>query len=178
VYEWQTSITKHIRTEKISPSSSSSTTSILHQIQSHINERMRFSIKEGRSWGLNNVFKISRIKGSRCNVKWNFSIVSFLSKVEFSHPPRLGYGSIYSLKIGTEGLSQSASHIWKFKDHGSGDVTWKANTIFNFENQTRCARAVVLQLVYTHVVWLVGFIYVEKYDFLALEVKKRDFKSA
>jgi hypothetical protein len=30
---------------------------------------LRFSIKEGRAWGVNNVFRISRIKGCRLNVK-------------------------------------------------------------------------------------------------------------
>jgi hypothetical protein len=52
---------------------------------------------------------------------------------------------------GIEGPSQNVSSIWKVKDHGSRDVTWKPNTIFNFEHQTRCTWDVVVQPVYTHV---------------------------
>jgi hypothetical protein len=58
----------HIVTEKLSPSRWASTTSILYQRKPHIKETMRFPIKEGRAWGLNNVFILSRIKGCRLNV--------------------------------------------------------------------------------------------------------------
>jgi hypothetical protein len=33
--------------------------------------------------------------------------------------------------------------MWKVKDHGSRDMAWKPNIIFNFEHQTRCTRAIV-----------------------------------
>jgi hypothetical protein len=65
----QTSILAHIGIEKLSPFSWASTTSILHQRKSHIKEKMRFSIKEGRAWGLDNVFRLPRIKECRFNVK-------------------------------------------------------------------------------------------------------------
>jgi hypothetical protein len=62
-------VSAHLRTEKLSPSNWASTTSILHLRKAHIKETMRFSIKEGRAWGLNNEFRLSRIKGCRLNVK-------------------------------------------------------------------------------------------------------------
>jgi hypothetical protein len=36
---------------------------------------------------------------------------------------------------GTKGLSHNLSNIWKVKDHGSCDVTWKPDKICNFEHQ-------------------------------------------
>ena len=122
---WQTSVSTHIRTEKLSPSSWASTTSILHQRQAHIKETMRFSIKEGRAWGLNNVFRHSRIKGCKLNVKWNFSRVSFLSKVEFSLLPWFGYGPIYSLQNELKGW------VKMFQVYGRSRImdlmTWHGN---------------------------------------------------
>jgi hypothetical protein len=37
---------------------------------------------------------------------------------------------------GTEGKIRNISSIWKVKDHGSHDLTWKLDTIFNFKHQT------------------------------------------
>jgi hypothetical protein len=53
---------------------------------------------------------------------------------------------------GTEGPSQKVSSIWKVKDLGSHDVTWKPNTILNFEHQNQCMWDVVVQPAYTHAV--------------------------
>ena len=37
---------------------------------------------------------------------------------------------------GTAGIIQNVYSIWKIKDHGYCDMTWKPNTIFNFDHQT------------------------------------------
>jgi hypothetical protein len=80
----------------------------------------------------------------------DFSRVTFLSKLNFSP-------FFYSLDMahlspsnGTEGSSRNVSSIWKVKDHGSHDVTWKPDTIFNFWHTTRSTQAVMVQLAYTH----------------------------
>jgi hypothetical protein len=60
----------------------------------------------------------------------NFSRVTFLSKLNSSplfHS--LDMAHLYPSN-GTEGSSQNVSSIWKVKDHGSRDVTWKPDTIF------------------------------------------------
>jgi hypothetical protein len=74
----------------------------------------------------------------------------FSLNVELLNPSRFGYGSIYS--NGTDGSIHIVSSIWKVKDHGSHDMAWKPDTIFNFEHQTQCTRPVVEKLVYTHIV--------------------------
>jgi hypothetical protein len=82
----------------------------------------------------------------------NFSRVNFLSKLNSSpliHD--LDMAHLYSSN-GTEGLIQNVSSLWKVKDHGYCDVTWKPNTIFNFEYKTRCMRVVMVQPMYMHVV--------------------------
>jgi hypothetical protein len=76
----------------------------------------------------------------------------FALKVELLNPSRLGYGSIYSLQMELKGRVQSVSSIWKVKDHGSRDMAWKPDIIFNFEHQTQCTRDVVEQPTYTLVV--------------------------
>jgi hypothetical protein len=82
----------------------------------------------------------------------NFSRAIFLSNVEsFSVFHSLDMAHLYPSN-GTEGLSQGVSSIWKVKDHGSRDVTWKPNTIFNFGNKTRCTWVVMVQPMYMHVV--------------------------
>jgi hypothetical protein len=60
----------------------------------------------------------------------NFSRVNFLSKLEFFSFSIAWIWPIYSPSNGTEGQSQKVSSIWKVKDHGSYDVTWKPKTIF------------------------------------------------
>jgi hypothetical protein len=60
----------------------------------------------------------------------NFSRVTFLSKLNSSplfHSSDLAH--LYP-SSGIEGSIQNVSSIWKVKDHGSCDVTWKPNTIF------------------------------------------------
>jgi hypothetical protein len=57
----------------------------------------------------------------------NFSKVNFLSKFEFFSSSMVWIWPIYSL---LEGSIQNISNIWKVKDHGSRDVTWKPDTIF------------------------------------------------
>jgi hypothetical protein len=60
----------------------------------------------------------------------NFSRVTLLSKLNSSpllHS--LDKAHLYPSN-GTEGPSQNVSSIWKVKDHGSCDVTWKPDTIF------------------------------------------------
>jgi hypothetical protein len=66
----------------------------------------------------------------------NFSRVTFLSKLNSS--PLLHILDMAHLypSNGTEGLSHNDSSIWKVKDHGSCDMTWKPDTIFNFEHKT------------------------------------------
>ena len=82
----------------------------------------------------------------------NLSRVTLLSKLNYSpffHSLDLAH--LYP-SSGTEGPSQNVSNIWKVKDHGSHDVTWKLDTIFNFEHQTQCMQVVVVQPMYTHAV--------------------------
>jgi hypothetical protein len=60
----------------------------------------------------------------------NFSRVTLLSKLNsspFFHI--LDMAHLYHSN-GTEGSSQKVSSVWKVKDHGSPDVTWKPHTIF------------------------------------------------
>jgi hypothetical protein len=60
----------------------------------------------------------------------NFSRVTFLSKLNSS--PLFHISDLAHLypSSGTEGLSQNISSMWKVKDHGYHDVTWKPDTIF------------------------------------------------
>ena len=60
----------------------------------------------------------------------NFSIVTFLSKLNSS--PLFHSSDLAHLEpsSGTKGSSQNVSSIWKVKDHGSRDMTWKPDTIF------------------------------------------------
>jgi hypothetical protein len=74
----------------------------------------------------------------------NFSRVTFLSKLNY-------YPLFHSLDMahlypsnGIEGTSWNVSSIWKVRDHGSHDVTWKPNTIFNFGHKTRCTQDVMV----------------------------------
>jgi hypothetical protein len=60
----------------------------------------------------------------------NFSIVNFLSKLNSSPLFHGLYMAHLYPSSGTEGLSRNISSIWKVKDHGSHDVTWKPDTIF------------------------------------------------
>ena len=65
----------------------------------------------------------------------NFSRVTFISKLNSSplfHS--LDMAHLYPLN-GTKWMNQNVSSIWKVKDHGSCDVTWKPNTIFKFWSQ-------------------------------------------
>jgi hypothetical protein len=80
----------------------------------------------------------------------DFSRVTFLSKLNFCP-------FFYSLDMahllpsnGTEGSSWNISSICKVNDHGSHDVTWKLDTIFNFCHTTRSTQAVMVQLSYAH----------------------------
>jgi hypothetical protein len=60
----------------------------------------------------------------------NFSRVTLLSKLNASlifHS--LDMAHLYPSSR-TEGRNQNVSNIWKVKDHGSHDVTWKPDTIF------------------------------------------------
>jgi hypothetical protein len=60
----------------------------------------------------------------------NFSRVTLLSKLNSSplfHSSDMAH--LYP-SSGTEGPSRNVSSIWKVKDHGSHDVTWKLDTIF------------------------------------------------
>jgi hypothetical protein len=60
----------------------------------------------------------------------NFSRVIFLSKLNSSPPfHNLDMSHLYHSN-GTEGPSQNVSSIWKVKDHGSHDMTWKPEIIF------------------------------------------------
>ena len=62
----------------------------------------------------------------------NFSRLNFLSKLNYSplfH--NLDMAHLYPSN-GIEGLSQNVSSIWKVKDHGSRDMTWKPDAIFYF----------------------------------------------
>jgi hypothetical protein len=62
----------------------------------------------------------------------NFSRVTLVSNLNSSRLLHiLDMAHLYPSN-GTEGLSQNVSNIWKVKDHGSHDVTWKPDTIFNF----------------------------------------------
>jgi hypothetical protein len=79
----------------------------------------------------------------------NFSRVTLHSKVEFSLSSMVWIWPNLLHSNGTKGTSQKVSSIWKVKDHGSHDMTWKPNKFFNFEHQTRCTRAIVVQLLYT-----------------------------
>jgi hypothetical protein len=59
----------------------------------------------------------------------NFFEVTLLSKLNSSplfHSSDLSH--LYP-SSGTEGSIQNVSSIWKVKDHGSRDVTWKPDTI-------------------------------------------------
>jgi hypothetical protein len=82
----------------------------------------------------------------------NLSKVTFLSKLNSS----LVFHNVDMAHLlpsnGTEGLIRNISIIWKVKDHGSRDVTWKTDTIFKFGHKTRCTQVVMVKPVYTHVV--------------------------
>ena len=60
----------------------------------------------------------------------NFSRVTLLSNLNF-YPlfHSLDMAHLY-LSNATKGLFQNVFSIWKVKDHGSHDVTWKPDTIF------------------------------------------------
>jgi hypothetical protein len=60
----------------------------------------------------------------------NFSRVTLLSKLNsspFLHS--LDMAHLYP-SHGTKGPSQNVSSLWKVKDRGSHDMTWKPDTIF------------------------------------------------
>jgi hypothetical protein len=60
----------------------------------------------------------------------NLSKVTLLSKLNYF--PLFHSSDMVHLypSSGTEGPSQNISKIWKVKDHGSHNVTWKPDTIF------------------------------------------------
>jgi hypothetical protein len=65
---------------------------------------MRFSIKEGRAWGMKNLFRLKRTKGMQPQYEVNnFSIVTLLSKVEFFSLSTVWIWPIYSLQMELKG---------------------------------------------------------------------------
>jgi hypothetical protein len=60
----------------------------------------------------------------------NFSRVTLLSKLNSSPLfNSLDMAHLYPLS-GNEGPIQNVSNIWKVKDHGSCDMTWKPDNVF------------------------------------------------
>jgi hypothetical protein len=60
----------------------------------------------------------------------NFSIVTFLSKLNYlSVFHNLDMSHLYPSN-GTKMMIQNVSSIWKVKDHGYRNMTWKPDTFF------------------------------------------------
>jgi hypothetical protein len=58
----------------------------------------------------------------------NFCSVTFLSNLNSSSLfHNMDMANLYPSN-GTEGLIQKVSSIWKVKDHGSHNITWKLDT--------------------------------------------------
>jgi hypothetical protein len=88
--------------------------------------------QRGKSLGVEQCVQIQKKKGMQTQYEVNnFSRVTLLSQVEFFvfsfH--RLDMAHL-NPSNGTKGPSRNVSSIWKVKDHGSRDVTWKPDTIF------------------------------------------------
>jgi hypothetical protein len=75
--------------------------------------------------------------------------VSLFSKLNSSPPSKAWIWLNLYPSNGTEGLRYIFSSIWKVKDHGSRDMAWKPDIIFNFEHQTWSTRDVVEKPAYT-----------------------------
>jgi hypothetical protein len=89
-------------------------------------------LKIGRAWGLNTK-EIHTFKDKRIQTQYE---VKFLQSV-FALNDMLPLKACMWLNLyppnGIEGSNQSISSIWKVKDHGSRDLAWKTQNIFNFE---------------------------------------------
>jgi hypothetical protein len=115
----------HIGTEKLSPSISASTTSILHQRQAHIKESMRFSITKKEYLGAEQRVQTFKEKGMQTQYEVKFLQSVFALKVELFFFSRIGYGSIYSLQMEMKG------RVGAFLVYGRSRimdlVTWHGN---------------------------------------------------